>query len=242
MNDEIFYKSLGCYVYLLEDPTNGEIFYVGKGSNDRPLDHFAEKSDHSKVKRIAAIKAVCKEGPRINVLRHHLNADEALLVESATINLLRRQGIKLTNEVAGHHSAEYGLATWDDLRSRYAQPPADISEPAVMVRINQRWKDGMSDKDLYDSTRGWWSIKPLGRKPQPRLAFAVAWGIIREVYEIEKWEDAAPIKSRDDWDESLVGRVQFVGKPATDQIRERYRNKIVTFKQGSANPATYVNC
>jgi hypothetical protein len=79
-------------------------------------------------------------------------------------------------------------------------------------------------------------------RPTPKYAFAVAWGIIREVFEIERWEMAAPMASRDDWDDSLKDRVQFIGRVASEEIRGRYRGKIVGFKQGSANPVTYLNC
>ena len=38
-------SKLGYYVYLISDPSNGEIFYVGKGKGNRVFSHFKETGD-----------------------------------------------------------------------------------------------------------------------------------------------------------------------------------------------------
>jgi len=40
------------YVYVYVDPSNDEIFYVGKGKGDRCFAHLSEKSDGDKIQRI----------------------------------------------------------------------------------------------------------------------------------------------------------------------------------------------
>ena len=44
-------NKLGYYVYLISDPTNGEIFYVGKGKGNRVFSHFKERGDSEKVNK-----------------------------------------------------------------------------------------------------------------------------------------------------------------------------------------------
>lgn len=64
----------------------------------------------------------------------------------------------------------------------------EIAEPALLIRISQRFGDGMSKDKLYESTRGVWVIGE--RRCNASFAFSVANGIIREVYEIKTWHPA----------------------------------------------------
>lgn len=71
---------IGSYVYLLIDPRDGAIFYVGKGMGDRCFAHVGEarttsadtKGDYSKLSRIREIEAV-GASIRIELLRHGLS-------------------------------------------------------------------------------------------------------------------------------------------------------------------------
>jgi len=45
-------EKLGYYVYLYVDPRDGKVFYIGKGKDERCLDHLFEDDEHPKVKRI----------------------------------------------------------------------------------------------------------------------------------------------------------------------------------------------
>ena len=52
--------SIGFYVYALQDPRDNRVFYVGKGKDERILQHVAEagknpKSEKAKLKRIQEI-------------------------------------------------------------------------------------------------------------------------------------------------------------------------------------------
>ena len=44
-------KKLKRYIYLLSDPTTGEIFYVGKGKGNRVFSHLNETGDDEKNKK-----------------------------------------------------------------------------------------------------------------------------------------------------------------------------------------------
>jgi hypothetical protein len=118
-----------------------------------------------------------------------------------------------------------------------------ISEPALLVRINQMYKDGMSTQALYEATRGVWVIGE--RREAVQYAFAVAQGIVREVYEVHSWHSAGstPYKTRPLHDVSYKGRWEFIGEVAPAAIREKYLDCSVAdyFPRGAANPIMYVN-
>jgi uncharacterized protein len=75
----------------------------------------------------------------------------------------------------------------DELIAMYEKEKGIIDDPVILIRINQRYHYGMSDDDLYDSTRGIWVTAPERHKA--KYAFAVYGGIVREVYKItEPWQ------------------------------------------------------
>jgi hypothetical protein len=60
---------------------------------------------------------------------------------------------------------------------------ADITERAILIRINQLYRYGMDADSLYDATRGVWVIGP--RRESAEYAFSVFKGIVMEVYKIK---------------------------------------------------------
>ena len=84
----------------------------------------------------------------------------------------------------------------------------------------------MSVQQLYDATRASWIV---GLK-RNRVKYAVASyrGLVREVYEIEKWQ---PNGSR--W--------EFVGKVAGSSVRDKYINQSIEnyIRKGNQNPIRY---
>ena len=45
-------KVMECYVYILSDPSDNEIFYVGKGRGNRVFSHLTDQSDNPKTRKI----------------------------------------------------------------------------------------------------------------------------------------------------------------------------------------------
>jgi hypothetical protein len=80
----------------------------------------------------------------------------------------------------------------------YEAQPVTIDEPAILIRLNQRYRYGMSDLELYEITRGGWKVSP--ERHHPQYAFAVYRGVVQEVYWIECWQRAgtAPYRTRTD--------------------------------------------
>ncbi|MDX2098074.1 MAG: hypothetical protein SFW36_09890 [Leptolyngbyaceae cyanobacterium bins.59] len=101
----------------------------------------------------------------------------------------------------------------------------------------------MSEDELYDATRGVWKISD--RREGVKLAFAIFEGIVREVYEVEKWHPAGTTiyKTRADDDVNHAGRWEFTGHKANAEIRSRYYGGSVEsyFPKGLQTPYKYVN-
>lgn len=235
------------YVYIYRDPRNGEVFYVGKGKGNRAFIHLQDQSERRKAIRIAEIRRAGKE-PIIEVLTHGLDSEEtALKVEAATIDLLGPN--VLTNEVRGHYASEFGIMDLDQVRSRYDAKDIKIVDRVCLIRINKRFRYGMSPQELYDSTRGIWRINP--EPHDPVFALAVFSGVVQEVYRIAKWFKAGTTyysSREDEMGRRLQGidaaRREFVGGIAEHQVRRRYRYKSVRkyLPNNSQNPVLYVNC
>ena len=236
-------EKLGYYVYLYVDPRDGKVFYIGKGKDERCLDHLFEDDDHPKVKRIRDIFAAGLE-PRIEMLAHGLRAEqEAYNIEAAAIGLLGLDN--LTNRVVGNDSLRFGRKGLSELEGYYAAKPVQITDPVILIRVNQMYRHGMSANELYDVTRGVWKMD-LERAMHMKLVFAVYEGVVREVYEVDKWQPAqiGGYTTRNDLvPEDAKGRKEFVGKVAPEAIRRRYLLGDVSAytKVSLQSPCLYIN-
>ncbi len=214
-------RKLGYYVYLLVDPRNDSVFYVGKGKGNRALSHLTSTRETRRAKIIKEIRAR-KQEPRIEILAHALDVQTAFRIESAAIDLI---GVsKLANEQRGWGSAKAGRMPIEQPRAIYAEKRIEVRRPAILIRINRLYRYGMADNELYDATRGSWRIDPR-RAGRAQYAFAVYGGVVREVYAISKWlpagstysaQDPHGVKIRDRW--------EFVGTLADGGIVNRCGN------------------
>jgi hypothetical protein len=88
------------YVYELIDPFNNEVFYVGKGTNNRLLEHNSLEISE-KGKRIKSIED--KGGKHIQLIIGRYDTEiEAIAVEATLIKWVHSIH-KLTNKINGHH-------------------------------------------------------------------------------------------------------------------------------------------
>ncbi|CAN5349406.1 hypothetical protein BH20ACI2_BH20ACI2_11010 [soil metagenome] len=247
-------SKIGSYVYVLRDPRNEEIFYIGKGSEDRVFCHANDELDLDESQeavgnKLLRIREIRNEGREVEhyILRHGLSEKEAFEVEAALIDFVGLAN--LTNLVRGLGSDDRGRSHVRDIIAKYAAEKAVISEQALLITINQYYRPEMTADILYEVTRGIWKLSK--RRENAKYAFAVYRGIIREVYRIDSWhpqtEDSGP---RKEWIHKLTGNVykgdqvrwEFEGEIAEDLQHYKYCSTENYQVAGSQNPIRYVNC
>jgi len=122
-----------------------------------------------------------------------------------------------------------------------------MPQDTILIKINQKYHDGISPQELYDMTRGVWRLDKH-RTNNIKYAFSVYKSEVKEVYEIDSWHDALTTKYyyRDDLDENDVRikeRFEFIGKPADETLRKCFIGKYLLkySKKGASNPVRYVS-
>jgi hypothetical protein len=225
-------EKLEYYVYLLKDPRNNKVFYVGKGCGQRINHHLlgALEENTIETEKIKTIRSIQKSGEEVGltILRHGLTEKEAFEIECAVIDYL---GIEnLTNLVSGHYSAERGIMSLEDIQIEYQAEEATFEEPVLLIRINRLYRPHMSSDEIYEVTRKHWNIGERGRSV--KIVCAVYRGIIREVFIAKSWRKSSALK----------GRSYFSGSVAHAEVRDKYIHKSVTsyLSKGSQNPIKYV--
>jgi len=252
--DQKTIEALKFYVYRLEDPRkpHGQnTFYVGKGQRNRAFQHAHDAlEDPTSSDKLEQIREILRSGyePKIIIHRHGLT-DEATAfhIEGALIDTY---GIEnLTNEVRGNKTVQ-GMLSADEVMTMYQAEPANIVDPVILIKIEREWSNTLTEVQLYERTRRYWSAKPTKKRIPPKFALAVAKRIVREVYRIERWETYPspacaphdPTRFKIAIDSYVEGCVGFHGTVANDKAG--YKNKSVRHLQsvGAQNPIRYVKC
>ena len=133
-------------------------------------------------------------------------------------------------------------------KSRVVPVSADqvaIDVPAMLIRIKQTYRDGISKEELFEVTRGIWKVGT--KRERAQYAFAVFKGIIKEVYRINRWLPAGTLEYKHRSDANKLknpDRWEFDGVLAEEAIRDQFIGKSCAqyFKWGNISPTTYVNC
>lgn len=223
-------EQIGFYVYILRDPRNRSVFYVGKGVGNRVFQHVqcaVDTPDSSD--KLDTIREILASGYEVEhlVVRHGMTEEVAFEVESALIDFAGFEN--LTNMQSGHGSSDFGIRTTDELISLYSAPALQTEVPIILININRLYRKTMNPAEIYDVTRKAWV---LGEK-RNKAAYVVPTyrGLSREVYKVDRW---FPVGDR--WG--------FDGSVADDDIRNQLRYKSISHlvKKGSANPVRYLNC
>ena len=119
-----------------------------------------------------------------------------------------------------------------------------IREKGIFFRISALYKEGMSARELYETTRGVWRIGK--RREKAEYAFCVYKNEIIEVYRILQWYPAGtlPYDTRSRESVDIEGRWEFEGEVADSKVRSQYIGRSVEdyISKGAINPVIYVNC
>ena len=231
-------EELKYYVYVLMDPRDKKIFYVGKGKGNRIFAHMIGAIENPVDKeKVNIIREILSEGFNVKhfILRHGIeNETEAFNIESSVIDLLSFRDFihlsKLSNLSAGHHAWDKGIVSAYDAELLFETKPLtsfDIKHNLLLININKTYK---SERSLYDATRKHWK---LNRNKLDSIDYVCGEyrGIIRGVFKPERWLFNETEK-----------RWYFEGyEVIEEEILNLYLNKEYTGKKkGTQNPVRYL--
>lgn len=230
-------EALGCYVYRLIDPRNGETFYVGRGRGQRVFEHVkgsmgnAEQSAADpKLERINEIHALDMKVAHV-IHRHGMSESTAKEVEAALIDAYPG----LVNRQAGERSRDYGTRHVSEIIQEYSAEEFEVDEPLILISIGRLWKK----LGVYEAVRGVWKLD-MERAKRRKLVLAHVRGVVRGAYRPESWWRVAAEDVPDH--PKLTGQIGFDGVKAERKVWKRYVGKRVPPEyRNRQNPCRYLN-
>jgi hypothetical protein len=213
-NDELGFDdrirtALGGYVYALRDPTNKEVFYIGKAGgwdaqgNDRVLAHFfgaracQDDPQRKRSEKVERIIKIWDSGHDVDwfVIRRKLQSEaEAFHVEAALIDLLEISSAPdAINDIKGIRGGEHGLLDSTGVRLLAAPKlgagdvPSELAGRPILIFNIQRAIAEQKTPDAYAATRRSWKLGPGARMTDKTIAVGLSSGISRGAWEIESW-------------------------------------------------------
>jgi len=251
MFDEKTRQELKYYVYMLLDPQDDRLFYIGKGIGNRVFNHMAcaltdTDTSTAKYDKIREIIQRCQSVKHI-IVRHGLSESEAFKIEASLIDTLTYCGLLLSNIVGGHNSIEKGLMTSEEIiRLFNAEPLIQMGSDCVLININKTYKRGNGTNPIYQATKETWF--KIGNMLERKYVLSEYKGLIVEVFEVvgnwyEKQRPKNKTIGKDDKGKKIQIKIDsigygFNGEVAPDEIRNLYINKSIAHKKlrGQANP------
>ncbi len=230
-------NQLGCYVYRLIDPRDGQTFYIGRGRGDRVFAHIQDElvqaeGEDDLSEKLETIRDIRRTGLEVIHVIHRHGLDEATAaeVEAALIDAFPG----LTNIAPGKNSNDRGPAHVQELQTRYERQVMvpDSGHKLLFIKVRQRVVDERGS--LYETVRASWVLNPE-RAKRADYVLAVVEAVCRGVFVADRW---SPVDGREK-------RWLFEGSEVTGDIAERYVGKLIPEdkrKPGMASPILYQNC
>jgi hypothetical protein len=128
------------------------------------------------------------------------------------------------------------------MRADFTPGKIDPTHRVMLIRINRKYRPGISGASLYEATRKFWRVaakrRELGSLRAPDWAMAVYKGAVLGVFRIEGWEpaSASDIAER----ATREGRWAFHGHQ-DPEMEKRYVECDVSDYLSGRNPVQYVN-
>jgi len=229
------------YVYRLIDPRNGQTFYIGKGKGNRiyahvnnalgsyeGFDYHKNEEDEvsSKIQQIREIKSASLEVIHV-IQRYGLTEKEAFEVEAALIDSFPG----LTN-IQNGHSCDRGVNHAETIQRDFSYQTFEDVENLKYVLIKTTEAHVFEcDGNFYEAIRKCWKVNYSRIKNIPYV-LGVVNGVVRNVYRVISW----------DMSQTVVGRVEFTGDIAEDEVTELFLNMRIPnkyMKKGMASPVLY---
>ena len=230
-----FFSDLGYYTYALcelDDENRRKPIYIGKGKGDRCLQHLGDTKDSDKTRKINSLFTQNRLG--IDILAYKLDEKTSFEIESVCIDLLNIKN--LTNMVRGHGDNTKRLPI-NELANIFEKEAIDVlpEHKGLAFLLEKTYQHSFGDIELFEYTRGMW-YRPS--REGVKFAFATFRGIVKEVYEINCWVPANTQQyfTRVLDPEKVPERVEFVGKKAQQDVRDRYVGKLIKKKESYSSP------
>ena len=236
-----FLRDLKSYVYVyceITDDNKRLPIYIGKGKSDRFFSHLNDLSDLSvfKNKKITSLLNENKLG--IDILAYGLDDKTALTVESACIDLM---GIdNLANIVRGQGD-NVKRVPLNELTNLLTEKTVKVApeHKGVSILINRHYRPTFGDLETFEITRGIWSKKMVTISGDAKYAYATFKGVVKDIYEIHSWVPAGTqeyFTRKLDPERLEKARWEFVGRKASNELRELYIGKIIERQRSYGDP------
>jgi hypothetical protein len=201
-------EQLGYYVYALRNPLDGKVFYIGKGVGRRVLAHangVIGTTDLPDTMKVQTIQEIHTAGLEVEsfIVQHGLRDDDhAFQTESAVYGILKlldqqpeHHLFTLTNLIQPPTFEDFGLMSVEDVLAMYGEPAdgTHIPHNSVFIKPTDNWRKGMSRDELWEASRGWWTMSE-DRLKTIRYVFAIPNFVIRAAWEVkaDDWRRQGP--------------------------------------------------
>jgi hypothetical protein len=264
-------ENLRFYVYWLRDPRDKAVFYVGKGEGNRVFQHIkclekgAEPDEETDKEQ--RIREIAEAGLAVEhvIVRHNMDEEDALMLEAVLIDMLPPLGIPLTNQVEGHGTGDYGIASPEMLEAVYAAKELVIPDGLNVLFISANAQFRNEKGTLLERTQIAWKVDPA-KAGEIHMVLVHANGLVRgcfvpdpdgwrkksQEFPTDKLMQYEPKPGRMAWiparkkyfpqlDKDIPGRFGFLGMEAAPDVAGEYvlRRMPEKYRKSSGQPIQY---
>lgn len=231
------------YVYLLIDPRNNEVFYVGKGIHSRVKQHTYEaKKSNKETDKIKRINDILNSGNKVKevIYSSRNTEDEAFDKEDELINFFTNNYPgQLTNIQSGHKSIH--TMTDEELNDILDNPEQVVfndNERILFVKRtnNHSWDYKMSPSEHHEEFRGNWVLSK-NKLDKIELVCGVYNNIIKYVCVPKEWECVGQRDSRKRktyeyrFNGDVIKNHKYIGKSIKDCKKMVYNKKTKSYEE-----------